>query len=181
MHSSLTARSADLCAAEAESRPKSAHRYNVAEQQQIYKSEIERIWKAQYDSLSRKDEPQLTEEDVREDARRQQTLAAQQAQVFSPTLSRGSSLAPQREGTPAPDQRRVLRIKRKVRWGARGAGCSVGLRVSGVRRWTASGGRKSSATRQSLTPMSRNGKPSRKRTRLPTHSHPQAMLRRTSV
>jgi transcription initiation factor TFIID subunit 1 len=32
----------------------------VAEQQQIYKSEIERIWKAQFDSLSRKDEPQLT-------------------------------------------------------------------------------------------------------------------------
>ncbi|KAH0838142.1 hypothetical protein J3R83DRAFT_6393 [Lanmaoa asiatica] len=49
--------------AEAENRPKSAHRYNVAEQQQIYKSEIERIWKAQFDSLSRKDEPQLTPED----------------------------------------------------------------------------------------------------------------------
>ncbi|KAF8922160.1 hypothetical protein CPB85DRAFT_1266178 [Mucidula mucida] len=32
--------------AEAENRPKSAHRYNVAEQQVIYKSEIERIWKA---------------------------------------------------------------------------------------------------------------------------------------
>ncbi|KIP11796.1 hypothetical protein PHLGIDRAFT_27789 [Phlebiopsis gigantea 11061_1 CR5-6] len=100
--------------AEAESRPKSAHRYNVAEQQQIYKSEIERIWKAQYDSLSRKDEPQLTEEDVREDARRQQTLAAAQAQMFSPAASRGSSLGPQREGTPVPDPRRVLRIKRKV-------------------------------------------------------------------
>jgi len=49
--------------AEAESRPKSAHRYNVAEQQQIYKSEIDRIWKAQFDSLSRKEEPILTEED----------------------------------------------------------------------------------------------------------------------
>ena len=48
-------------AAEAENRPKSAHRYNVAEQQQIYKSEIERIWKAQHDSLSRKDEPELSD------------------------------------------------------------------------------------------------------------------------
>jgi hypothetical protein len=48
-------------AAEAENRPKSVHQYNVAEQQVIYKSEIERIWKAQFDSLSRKDEPQLTE------------------------------------------------------------------------------------------------------------------------
>ncbi|KAL4252498.1 Transcription initiation factor TFIID subunit 1 histone acetyltransferase domain-containing protein [Abortiporus biennis] len=47
--------------AEAESRPKSAHRYNVAEQQLIYKSEIERIWKAQFDSLSRKDEPELSD------------------------------------------------------------------------------------------------------------------------
>lgn len=35
----------------------------MAEQQQIYKSEIERIWKAQFDSLSRKDEPQLTRAD----------------------------------------------------------------------------------------------------------------------
>jgi hypothetical protein len=49
--------------AEAENRPKSAHRYNVAEQQLIYKSEIERIWKAQFASLSRKDEPQLTDDE----------------------------------------------------------------------------------------------------------------------
>lgn len=164
-------------AAEAESRPKSAHRYNVAEQQQIYKSEIERIWKAQYDSLSRKDEPQLTEEDVREDARRQQTLAAAAAQMFSPAASRGSSLGPQREGTPVPDQRRVLRIKRKVRGGgARGA---RGLTVRG--RSTASGGRRSSATRRSSTRTSRSGRPSRRRTRRPTRSHPRATRRRTSA
>ncbi|KAH7107045.1 hypothetical protein BKA62DRAFT_685859 [Auriculariales sp. MPI-PUGE-AT-0066] len=49
--------------AEADNRPKSAHRYNVAEQQQIYRSEIDRIWKAQYDSLSSKVEPELSEED----------------------------------------------------------------------------------------------------------------------
>ncbi|KAJ7596787.1 TAF1 transcription initiation factor TFIID subunit TAF1 [Mycena floridula] len=48
---------------EAESRPKSAHRYNVAEQQQIYKSEIERIWRAQYQSLARKDRPQLSDDE----------------------------------------------------------------------------------------------------------------------
>ncbi|TRM65919.1 hypothetical protein BD626DRAFT_486234 [Schizophyllum amplum] len=63
--------------AEAESRPKSAHRYNVAEQQQIYKSEVERIWKAQFDSLSRKDAPPLTEEDEREYARKARDAAAQ--------------------------------------------------------------------------------------------------------
>ena len=54
---------ADKRPAEAESRPKSAHRYNVAEQQQIYKSEIDRIWRAQFDSLSRKDEPDLSEDE----------------------------------------------------------------------------------------------------------------------
>lgn len=53
----------DAKLAEAENRPKSAHRYNVAEQQQIYKSEIERIWKAQFDSLARKDEPQLSDDE----------------------------------------------------------------------------------------------------------------------
>lgn len=99
--------------AEAESRPKSAHRYNVAEQQIIYKSEIERIWKAQYDSLSRKDEPQLTDEEVREDANAKKLLTRTPGPL-SPTLSRGSSLAPQREGTPPSDQRKILRIKRKV-------------------------------------------------------------------
>lgn len=46
-----------------ESRPKSAHRYNVQEQQDVYKEEIARIWKLQYDSLSNPIEPSLTQED----------------------------------------------------------------------------------------------------------------------
>ncbi|EJT99982.1 hypothetical protein DACRYDRAFT_117598 [Dacryopinax primogenitus] len=49
--------------AEANARPKNAHRYNVQQQQQIYRSEIERIWKAQYDSLSSKIEPDLDVEE----------------------------------------------------------------------------------------------------------------------
>ncbi|OBZ79847.1 putative transcription initiation factor TFIID subunit [Grifola frondosa] len=121
--------------AEAESRPKSAHRYNVAEQQQIYKSEIERIWKAQFDSLSRKDEPQLTEEeeDKRQDKKLQRRPSgihdallgytpAQSPLVHhetpgpsSPTFSRGSSLARERDMSLGPEaQRKVLRIKRLV-------------------------------------------------------------------
>jgi len=108
--------------AEAENRPKSAHRYNVAEQQQIYKSEIERIWKAQYDSLSRKDEPQLTEEDIRIAQKREAAAAAgYQAQAGggprdSPAApSRASSV--DREGSVGPDgSRKVLRIKRLVRY-----------------------------------------------------------------
>lgn len=46
-----------------ESRPKSAHRYNVQEQQEVYKEEIARIWKAQWDSLSDKREAVLTQVD----------------------------------------------------------------------------------------------------------------------
>ncbi|KAJ7040380.1 TAF1 transcription initiation factor TFIID subunit TAF1 [Mycena alexandri] len=116
--------------AEAENRPKSAHRYNVAEQQVIYKSEIERIWKAQFDSLSRKDEPQLTAEEKEEDAApkarqpsvRQETLpppdmspVAAPSSPASPAFSRGSSLDRDREMSLGPESsRRVLRIKRLI-------------------------------------------------------------------
>ncbi|KAI5121146.1 hypothetical protein M0805_007144 [Coniferiporia weirii] len=123
--------------AEADNRPKSAHRYNVAEQQNVYKSEIERIWKAQFDSLSRKDEPQLTAEDEdRANAHKQQQqsqlrnkpkledlefppnaamLAGPRSSIppASPSYSRGSSL--DREMSLGPEvSQRVLRIKRFV-------------------------------------------------------------------
>ena len=120
--------------AEAENRPKSAHRYNVAEQQQVYKSEIERIWKAQHDSLSRKDEPPL---DVVEDEKifkkplppqRQGSVSGDYVMspgfspsgtgpsaMPSPALSRGSSVDRERETSLGPDgPRRVLRIRRLV-------------------------------------------------------------------
>jgi transcription initiation factor TFIID subunit 1, fungi type len=123
---------------EAENRPKSAHRYNVAEQQQIYKSEIERIWNAQFDSLSRKDEPELTAEDIRRYEEAEQEInnnnnkkARGQSQTRqaslrpdgmdgavsqpSPSVSRASSVERGREGSMGPDtNRRVLRIKRLV-------------------------------------------------------------------
>ncbi|KAE9400552.1 TAF1 transcription initiation factor TFIID subunit TAF1 [Gymnopus androsaceus JB14] len=103
--------------AEAENRPKSAHRYNVAEQQQIYKSEIERIWKAQFDSLSRRDAPQLTAEDVQRDALKTQQLEAQRQQAnrdLTPLepYSRGPSM--DRASVDPEANRRVLRIKRFV-------------------------------------------------------------------
>ncbi|KAF7337444.1 putative transcription initiation factor TFIID subunit [Mycena sanguinolenta] len=115
--------------AEAENRPKSAHRYNVAEQQVIYKSEIERIWKAQFDSLSRKDEPQLTDEEKedtpprgRQASVRQETVppeaspGAGPSSPASPAFSRGSSLDRDREASMGPEgnSRRVLRIQRLV-------------------------------------------------------------------
>ncbi|KAI0053454.1 hypothetical protein FA95DRAFT_745691 [Auriscalpium vulgare] len=122
--------------AEAENRPKSAHRYNVAEQQLIYKSEIERIWKAQFESLSRKDQPELTEEDEEpKDTKDTKRLTAppsagRKDSFFSPNVSsplalpgpssrpspaysRGSSL--DRDMSMGPEaSRRVMRIKRYV-------------------------------------------------------------------
>lgn len=125
--------------AEAEARPKSAHKYNVAEQQQIYRSEVDRIWKAQYDSLSRKEEPELSDHeeeppkqiDFSKAQRRLSVFAGAQeegrahsppaaspvAQRYSippsPAFSRGSSL--EREGSLGPDSaKKVLRIKRMV-------------------------------------------------------------------
>jgi hypothetical protein len=107
----------------------------VAEQQQIYKSEIERIWKAQFDSLSRKDEPQLTEEDEKRDVKevkKVQTqpplrrdhapyspamspMATEASVAPSPAFSRGSSVDPERELSLFPDGgSRILRIKRLV-------------------------------------------------------------------
>lgn len=121
--------------AEAENRPKSAHRYNVAEQQQIYKSEIERIWKAQFDSLSRKEEPQLTAEDEeRAEVKKPQQHSSNRRESYppyvpamsppgnpgasSPAFSRGSSLERDRDESMGPESgTRVLRIKRFVRFG----------------------------------------------------------------
>lgn len=126
---------ADKRPAEAESRPKSAHRYNVAEQQQIYKSEIDRIWRAQFDSLSRKDEPDLSEDEEEKKPPLDKKSQRKQSVMFegytplqspmpfvetpapiSPTYSRASSLARDvvRDGSLGPDARRVLRIKRLV-------------------------------------------------------------------
>ncbi|KAI6031564.1 TAF1 transcription initiation factor TFIID subunit TAF1 [Pisolithus microcarpus] len=84
--------------AEAENRPKSAHRYNVAEQQQIYKSEIERIWKAH---LTTPHSPAA--------------MSPAPVGPASPAFSRGSSLDRDREMSLGPDgSRKVLRIKRLV-------------------------------------------------------------------
>jgi hypothetical protein len=98
--------------AEAEARPKSAHKYNVAEQQLIYRSEVDRIWKAQYDSLARKDEPVLSDH---EDDRMagQASAAAEPSRYNSPTaFSRASTMEPELMGVEG--RRSVLRIQRLV-------------------------------------------------------------------
>jgi transcription initiation factor TFIID subunit 1 len=124
----LLLRSESLYTAEVENRPKSAHRYNVAEQQQIYKSEIERIWKAQFDSLSRKEPPQLTPEEEsrgkkppsppllvtsRKDLQHSHAPSPGPNGTSTANDSRGSSMDPNAE-QEAKDRNRVLRIKRLV-------------------------------------------------------------------
>ncbi len=54
-----------LAQAEAEAKSKSGHKYSVAEQQAVYRSEIDRIWNAQCRSLSNPIPPKLTAEDER--------------------------------------------------------------------------------------------------------------------
>ncbi|TFK99774.1 hypothetical protein BDV98DRAFT_510326 [Pterulicium gracile] len=129
--------------AEVEARPKSAHRYNVAEQQQIYKSEIERIWKAQFDSLTKKEEPKLTAEDERADAQARAALESRARKAdptydlimggagsppafnsimpppggagpMSPAQSRASSVDRFNSVGPDGSGKRVLRIKRVI-------------------------------------------------------------------
>lgn len=50
------------CKAEAD-RLKTGHKYNVQQQQAVYRSEIDRIWRAQYKALSNKVPPELTDEE----------------------------------------------------------------------------------------------------------------------
>lgn len=187
--------------AEAESRPKSAHRYNVAEQQQIYKSEIERIWKAQYDSLSRKDEPQFTEEDERRSALAEKKLNALQqlppsqhaivqgpygAYNFpqlaesssqpSPGFSRASSVDRQGSIGPGDDSRKVLRVKRMVR-------SHIPLHYSFLTsptRSMANGKPKSSVTLPSFVHTFVRAKSWKKKRPWLTISHPRVTRRRTS-
>ncbi|KAK0208865.1 TAF1 transcription initiation factor TFIID subunit TAF1 [Desarmillaria ectypa] len=111
--------------AEAENRPKSAHRYNVAEQQQIYRSEIERIWKAQFDSLSRKDEPVLTEEDKR---RYKENETEAQAKKAHNSYGSGSA-ATATPGSPAPGPSRTSSVERDMSVGPDG-----GRRVLRIKR-----------------------------------------------
>ncbi|CAO3641478.1 unnamed protein product [Mucor hiemalis] len=74
--------SAEEKLAQIEARPKSAHRYNVAEQQQIYREEIARIWKAQLESLGNKIEPILSDHEDEEGERDDDQVDSPSASEF---------------------------------------------------------------------------------------------------
>lgn len=73
-------------AAEAEARARSGHRYNVAEQQAIYRSEIDRIWRAQLAALSNPEPPKVTVREEREWREEVQRQAAQHDERASKPL-----------------------------------------------------------------------------------------------
>ncbi|KAL8280182.1 hypothetical protein RQP46_007512 [Phenoliferia psychrophenolica] len=108
--------------AQMDSRPKSAHRYNVQEQQEVYKEEIRRIWKAQYDSLSNPVEPVLSQADEERQRGRRRTpgpsgsIAGTPRDRVGTPGSRGSSPVSGAGSVRAPggDGNKILRIKRLV-------------------------------------------------------------------
>ncbi|KAF8734575.1 hypothetical protein RHS02_06922, partial [Rhizoctonia solani] len=119
--------------AEANSRPKNQHRYNVAQQQQVYKSEIERIWRAQFKSLSNKIPPELTLEEANapmfKQPRENPTLASGSGaagpsggKIGAGIKSRHSSLGATSRASsidqdgqpPGENKTRVLRIRRQA-------------------------------------------------------------------
>lgn len=109
-----------------QARPKSSHKYNVAEQLEIYKEEIERIWRLQQSTLRNKKPPVLTKEDqIRyERAAKDLTLpggpngpnAPASAPSGAPTTLEDGAASP---GSQAQKQgpEKVLRIRRTDRWG----------------------------------------------------------------
>ena len=98
---------------EAEALSKSGHKYNVAEQQQVYRSEIARIWGQQRKALSNLTPPAVNQQDLvplhratkSYSAELEAAKAAQEEEDFM-------SNDPDQEG--GYDATKVLRIKRKV-------------------------------------------------------------------
>jgi hypothetical protein len=101
--------------AELEGKSKWAHKINIAEQNQIYRSEIDRIWKAQHASLSSTREPKVTHEDEMRSRAGEEAIASASPGALS------------RDATPDRDDphglragsNKILKIRRKV-------GCLLG-------------------------------------------------------
>lgn len=104
-------------------KPRSSHKYNVAEQQEIYKEEIERIWRLQQSTLSNPRPPQLTQEDET----RFEQQAAEKAQfgatpgvpggVGTPADGYSGAGSPGSSAAQKQQSEKVLRISRTERSG----------------------------------------------------------------
>lgn len=70
---------------------KTGHKYNVQQQQTVYRSEIDRIWRAQYKALSNKVPPELSDEE---------DIAAEKPQASIDQVKREGSVLDGREASP---------------------------------------------------------------------------------
>lgn len=94
---------------------KSGHRYNVQEQQKVYAQEKERIWQAQMKSLSRKDAPELTDDEEE----RPSIAKLRFGSLVGDTPGADSAASPSvshRSGSQPPEKAgyKVLVLKREV-------------------------------------------------------------------
>ncbi|SPO41563.1 related to TAF1 - TFIID subunit (TBP-associated factor), 145 kD [Pseudozyma flocculosa] len=109
-----------MAQAEAEAKSKSGHKYSVAEQQAVYRSEVDRIWNAQCRSLSNPVPPELTPEDEKGPFLGGGARGHGRAQSRADSIRRDRS--PSRVSTPGPggegqdggEGSRVLCIRRLV-------------------------------------------------------------------
>jgi transcription initiation factor TFIID subunit 1 len=97
---------------------KSGHRYNVQEQQKVYAQEKERIWQAQMRSLSRKDPPELSDdEDEKAGKAKIESVAATPAgmdSINSPSVSHASLPRAESQQPGEKGGYKVLMLKREV-------------------------------------------------------------------
>ncbi|KAN0060320.1 hypothetical protein ACQY0O_007649 [Thecaphora frezii] len=110
-----------MAQAEAEAKSKSGHKYSVAEQQAVYRSEVDRIWNAQCRALSNSMPPELTPEEEKGPF----FGGKGQGRGASRTDSLRRDRSPSRVSTPGPgggvggeageaEPTRVLRIRRLI-------------------------------------------------------------------
>ncbi|KAL9938832.1 hypothetical protein V8E36_002551 [Tilletia maclaganii] len=100
---------------------KGGQRYNVAEQQSIYRSEIERIWNTQRKNLSNPVPATVTAEDIRrlqlqakQQQQQQQQTAAGRAPGSTPLSSARATPEPESASQAGGDANKVLRIRRLI-------------------------------------------------------------------
>jgi transcription initiation factor TFIID subunit 1 len=93
---------------------KSGHRYNVQEQQKVYAQEKERIWQSQMKSLSRKDAPELTDEEDERPAAKLRFGSLVTGDTPATVDSAASPSVSHRSGSPEKAGHKVLVLKREV-------------------------------------------------------------------
>jgi transcription initiation factor TFIID subunit 1 len=101
---------ARMAQAEAEAKSKSGHKYSVAEQQAVYRSEVDRIWRAQCRALSNPVPAQLTAEDER----KAQLHASHDSRSRAESMRHDRSPSPMSMNVDGDRANKVLRIRRMV-------------------------------------------------------------------